>query len=398
MTSIFFLAALSLGGWVYLALLRGGFWRGDQVLVNSRPPPATWPEVAIVIPARNEANVVERAVSSHLAASYQGRLFVIVVDDHSEDGTGDVIRRISTTGARGISISSVPPLEAGWTGKLWALQHGLSVAGAKCPHAKYVLLTDADIVYESHVLSDLVVKAESEGLSLVSLMARLDARGFWASLLIPPFVFFFQKLYPFAWVNDRNMRIAAAAGGCMLVRRDDLVTAGGVAEIRGQIIDDCALARLIKDTLPRRGIWLGLAHDVESLRDNRKLADIRNMVVRTAFTQLDHSVVLLAGTIFGMALLYGVPPFVVLSWPAHQNVAALMTALSAWGVMSAVFAPTLRLYDRSPLIGLALPVAGVLYGMMTAVSAWRHWRGRGVQWKGRRYRSLASGRGRSSER
>ncbi len=397
MTSTFFFAALSLAFWAYLALLRGGFWRGDQMLVNSYPLAVTWPEVAVVIPARNEADVIERAVSSHLTASYEGRLSIVVVDDHSEDGTGDIVRRISTPSTRDILISSVPSLEAGWTGKLWALQHGLNVAAAKFSQAKYVLLTDADIVYERHVLSDLVAKAESQGLSLVSLMARLDARGFWASFLIPAFVFFFQKLYPFAWVNDRNMQIAAAAGGCMLVHRDNLITAGSMSEIRDQLIDDCALARLIKDTPPRRRIWLGLTHDVESLRDNRKLVDIWNMVVRTAFTQLDHSVALLAGALFGMALLYGVPPFVVLSWPAHQNVMALITALNTWGIMSAVFVPTLRLYDRSPLIGLSLPVAGILYGIMTAVSAWRYWSGRGVQWKGRHYRSLTSGRDRSCE-
>ena len=391
MSLLFVLSALALALWLYLGLFRGSFWRCDQRLVRSGQNLPAWPSVAVVIPARNEAAVIDRALTSHMATAYDGALSIIVVDDHSDDGTADIVRALAASSKRDIQLTMAPSLEPGWTGKLWALQHGVGAAAQT--NADYFLFTDADIVCEPHILSELVAKAETENLSLVSLMALLDARGYWAGLLIPAFVFFFQKLYPFPWANNPTRKLAAAAGGCVLVRQDDLASAGGLASIGDQLIDDCALARLIKGATPQRKIWLGLTHDVQSLRDNRKLADIWHMVARTAFTQLGYSSVKLAGTLFGMTLLYVVPPLVALTWPFHQQGLAATLALGAWLVMSGVFIPTLRLYRRSRFLALALPLAGLLYGLMTFASAVRTWRGRGGQWKGRHYQSLVSKRG-----
>ncbi len=382
------IAASALVLWIYLWLFRGGFWRADQRLRSSGSALFNWPEITVVIPARNEAAIIERALATHAATSYKGKFSIVVVDDHSDDGTAEIVRAVSETSKREIKLATSSPLERGWTGKLWALRHGLEVASER--NAKYLLLTDADIIYETHVLSALVAKAEAEKLSLVSLMALLDARGGWAGLLIPAFVFFFQKLYPFPWANDSTRQLAAAAGGCILVRRDDLMSAGGLIQIRDQLIDDCALARLIKGTPPHRKIWLGLTRDIQSLRDNRKLADIWHMVARTAFTQLDYSSIKLAGTLAGMTLLYVAPPLIALTWPLHHSSLATAFSVGAWLLMSALFIPTLRLYRRSHVLSLVLPFAGVLYGLMTLASAVRTWRGRGSQWKGRHYRSLAS--------
>jgi hopene-associated glycosyltransferase HpnB len=388
MTFSLIIAVIAFISWIYLSIFRGGFWQADQAIENDSPVPSVWPEVTIVIPARNEVAVINRALLSHLATIYEGHLSIVVVDDHSDDGTADAVQRIAKTAQRDITITSAPILEPGWTGKLWALNHGLDIAQRSYPETTYFLLTDAEIIYEPYVLSDLVAKAEDQSLSLASLMALLDAKGFWAGLLIPAFVFFFQKLYPFPWVNDSRRQTAATAGGCTLVRRDDLMGSGGLAAIRDQLIDDCALARLIKGKLPQRKIWLGLTQDVQSLRDNRKLVNIWNMVARTAFAQLNYSPALLAGTLVGMALLYLAPPLTVLTWPVHQGALTLSLALSAWLLMSGLFIPTLNVYQRSPWVSLALPFAGVMYGLMTLASALRYWRGRGGQWKGRHYQSL----------
>jgi hopene-associated glycosyltransferase HpnB len=228
-----------------------------------------------------------------------------------------------------------------------------------------------------------VTKAEGGKLGLVSLMAKLDARGPWAELLIPAFVYFFQKLYPFPWVNDPASATAGAAGGCMLVRRSALETAGGIEAIRSDLIDDCALARLLKSRAAEGKVWLGLTRDVVSLRDNRRLQSIWNMVARTAYTQLKRSPLLLAGTVTGMALTYLAPPVLTLTWAWHGNAAASLLGAAAWGLMTWSYAPTLRLYNRPAWTGLTLPLAALLYTAMTVTSAKRHWQGKGGRWKGR---------------
>ncbi len=379
------LGALSFFVWVYLLAFRGGFWRADQRLATSLPAPETWPEVVVLVPARNEGGVVGRSMASHMTSAYPGPLSVILVDDHSDDETVHAAREAAKGAPRPFTITSAPPFGSGWTGKLWALEHGLTLAREKAPDASYVLLTDADIVHGQDVLAQLVSKAEHDGLALVSLMALLDSKGFWGGLLIPAFVFFFQKLYPFPLVNELSSGVSAAAGGCILVRRDALDAGGGLAAIRHQLIDDCAIARKIKLGPPRRPIWLGLSQSVHSLRDNSRLKDTWNMVSRTAFAQLQYSPLLLVGTVLAMTVLYLVPPVFVVTWPWHRDFMLGVVGLLTWSLVLIAYAPTLRLYGRRFAHGLLLPVAALLYCAMTVSSAVRHWRGQGGQWKGRIY-------------
>jgi len=384
--SLTWIAAAAFASWIYLTLFRGAFWRAGERLTSS-PAPENWPAVVAVIPARDEAGAIGDVIRAHLTNDYAGNFSVILVDDQSSDGTSD-IARASAQGhdANSFEVLTSDDLPKGWSGKLWAVHQGLVHARAIAPGADYVLLTDADIVLAPDTLSRLVSKAEHENLALTSLMARLDARERWGGFLIPAFIYFFQKLYPFSRINDPNDNLAAAAGGCMLVRSDALNKVGGVEEIRGALIDDCALAKRVKDLTPSTKIWLGLADkEALSLRDNRSLSSIWNMVARTAFAQLHFSPLLLAGTLLGMTLIYLAAPFIVLTLGWHWNFMAFLYAATAWGLMGYTYWPTLKLYDRPPWETALLPAAAALYTMMTLSSAVRHWRSKGGQWKGRIY-------------
>lgn len=390
MTVTFALATLSLLTWMVLVLFRGGFWRADQRLEDEEhgePAAKTrWPSTVAVVPARNEAPSVGRTVAALLAQNYPGGFAVVVVDDGSDDGTAEAASR-SGQGSDRLTVVTGTPLEPGWTGKLWALSQGLKRAEEQYPAAAYVLFCDADIECAPHTLRRLVAKAETSGLDLVSVMARLNCESVWERLLIPAFVFFFQKLYPFQWVNDRRRPEAAAAGGCMLARRSGLAAAGGVEAIRGRIIDDCALAANMK----RGGaIWLGFSGGVRSIRSYDRLAEIWGMVARTAFTQLRHSAWRLAATVAGMTVLYLAPPVtVVVGFGAGQTWPVLV-GLVAWLVMTFSYWPTLRLYEQPAAMAPLLPLAALLFTLMTADSARRHWRGRGGAWKGRIYGGAAT--------
>lgn len=380
------IAALALTAWIYLTLGRGSYWRASERLARS-PDPRSWPDVVAIIPARDEAETISAVIASHMASDYPGAFSVTLVDDGSTDGTAEIVRAAASE-LRRLDIVTAPPLAAGWTGKLASVAHGVALAAALSPNAKYLLLTDADILHAPSTLRHLVAKAEADGLALTSLMARLDSRGFWGSLLIPAFVYFFQKLYPFPQSNDVESAVAAAAGGCMLVRRDDLSAAGGIKAIRAKLIDDCALAELIKaqgSPSPRR-IWLGLAKDEAiSLRDNRSIASVWNMVARSAFAQLDHSWLKLAGTVAGMLLLYLAPIAILIAYPWHQNEVAAAFSAIAFGLMALTCQPTLTLYGEPSWKGFFLPAAALLYTLMTISSALRHARGGGGLWKGRAY-------------
>ncbi|MBL8669023.1 MAG: glycosyltransferase [Alphaproteobacteria bacterium] len=385
--------ALSLLAWLYLLFLHGRFWKADQRLPPwraDRPPPITdWPRVVAVVPARNEADVIGAAVGALLALDYPGGVPVVLVDDGSTDGTADAARAAAATlgaqaAARLVVLTGAarPP---GWAGKVWAMAQGIAEAERLHPAATHLLLTDADIAHDPANLRELAVKAMGGGPDgrrhvLVSLMVMLKADGFWERLLIPAFVYFFQQLYPFPWVNDPARRIAAAAGGCMLVERRALAAAGGMAAIRDRIIDDCALAGRLK---PQGPIWLGLTPLTVSLRGYGGLAGVWHMVARSAYTQLRHSPWLLAGTMVGMLLLYAAPPAAAVAGWWRQELLLQMLGIGSWLAMVWTMRPTLRLYGRPAPIGLALPLAGLLYALMTLSSAVAHWRGRGGAWKGR---------------
>ncbi len=384
MTVALAIGGISLSAWLYLLLFRGFFWlmreRDDRDLP---PDPDAWPAVVAVVPARNEADVIARSVASLLGQDYPGAFQLVLVDDNSEDGTGRVAAEAAAQiGAQArLNLIVGQPLARGWTGKLWAVSQGVETASKSAP--TYLWITDADIAHAPRTLRGLVARAEAGRLALVTLMARLQTGTWPERLLIPAFVFFFDMLFPFSQVNDPRRKIAAAAGGCMLVRREALEAAGGIAAIRGEIIDDCALGARLKAQGP---IWLGLTHSSVSLRPYGSLADIGRMVSRSAYAQLGYSPWLLAGTVAGMALVYLAAPVLAVVGPGD----ARWLGLAAWGLMAAAFQPMLSYYRLSPLWGLLLPVIGALYTLFTVQSAIDVWRGRGGMWKGRSQALAAS--------
>jgi hopene-associated glycosyltransferase HpnB len=362
------LGFVPLAAWLYLLFGRGFFWMTRERDDRDAPLPQTWPSVVAVVPARDEADVIAQSIGSLLEQDYKGPFRVILVDDQSTDGTAGAARAL---GGERLDVLSGAARPAGWTGKLWAVKQGIAKAG----DTDYLWLTDADIAHTPNNLSKLVARAEDGKLVLTSLMAKLHCGNFAERLLIPAFVFFFDMLFPFGWVNDPRNRTAAAAGGCMLVKRAALERAGDIDAIRHEIIDDCAMGRMMKAQGP---IWLGLSERSVSLRPYG-LADIRKMVSRSAYAQLSYSPLLLAGTVLGMALVYVAAPITAL----YATGPAQLAGIAAWAMMVIAFAPMLRFYRLTPVIGLALPVIGALYGLFTLDSAVQHWRGRGGMWKGR---------------
>lgn len=364
--------------WLYLLAGRGGFWLArerDDTFVASLP--AQWPEIVAIVPARNEADVIAESVRSLLDQDYPGPLRIVVVDDGSNDGTAAAALQAASgrSGERAIDVIPGVELPSGWTGKLWALEQGVRHANG-AGASDYYLLTDADIGHAPDNLRYLVARAEQEKRVLVSLMAELSCTSWSERFLIPAFVFFFQMLYPFGWVARDDRRTAAGAGGCMLVKRDALERAGGIAAVRAEIIDDCALARRLK----RQGsIWLGLTQRAKSLRPYGGVNAISRMVARSAYAQLGYSAALLAGTVAAMAVIYIAPPFIAV----FGSGAAQWAALAAWLIMALSMQPLLRFYRVSPIWGLALPAMGAAYTLFTVQSAIAFWRGRGGLWKGR---------------
>jgi len=348
--------------WIYLLVGRGFFWCTREARLASRPAPPR--RIAIVIPARNEALLIGKAVASLAVQDYGGPFDLFVVDDHSTDRTAEA--------ASGAHVVAAGPLPEGWTGKLWAVSEGVRAAAAF--EADYFLLTDADIVHAPVSLSRLVAHAEAGGYDLASLMVELRCETLAERALIPAFVFFFLKLYPPRWIANTKRRTAGAAGGCMLVRRDTLERIGGIATIRAELIDDCALAKAVKRGGGR--VWLGLTSQARSIRQYASFAEVGRMISRTAFTQLGYSPLLLAGTVLGMSAIYLLPPVLALGF--RSWLAAL-----AWLMMMAAYAPVLRLYRRSLVWAPALPLVALFYTAATVASAIEYWRGRGGAWKGR---------------
>jgi hopene-associated glycosyltransferase HpnB len=385
------LASIVLAIWLYLIAARGGFWRAaerdDAGVTPGSDASRRWPAVSAVIPARDEAETIGETVASLLRQNYQGIFNVIVVDDQSRDATARIAReaadalgageRAEALGA-GERLTVLPgrALPAGWTGKLWAQQQGVECADRAPLPPDYLLLTDADIVYTPDALASLVLRAEQNGFVLTSLMAKLRSKSFAERMFVPAFIFFFQMLYPFAWAGDPRRATAAAAGGCMLVRRDALQAAGGLASIRGALIDDCALAKILKAHGP---ISIALTDRVHSVRAYPAVGDIRRMVSRTAYAQLRYSPILLAGTVLGLTLTYLAPvALAIFATGVPQFV-----GIFVWILMAFAFLPTLRFYRMSRLWAPALPAIAAAYMAFTIDSAYQHARGRGGMWKGR---------------
>ncbi|MEU5779357.1 glycosyltransferase [Streptomyces venezuelae] len=381
MSVVAWTAAASLAAWLWLLLGQGFFWRTD-VRLPPRGEPDVWPSVGVVVPARDEAAVLARSLPSLLAQDYPGRAEVFLVDDGSTDGTGDLARALAERhGGLPLTVGSPGEPPAGWTGKLWAVRHGIGLARARNP--EYLLLTDADIAHEPDSLRQLVAAADRGGYDLVSQMARLRVESLWERLVVPAFVYFFAQLYPFRWIARKGARTAAAAGGCVLLRTDAAERARIPDAIRQAVIDDVALARAVKGSGGH--LWLGLADGVDSVRPYPRLADLWRMVSRSAYAQLRHNVPLLVGTVAGLAVVYLVPPVALVAGLVTGSPAAAVAGGLAWLVMTATYLPMLRYYRQPLALALLLPGTAFLYLLMTVGSAVQHYRGRGAAWKGRTY-------------
>jgi len=379
------LACVTLVIWAVLRYGRGGFW---QVTLprSGRDLPADrdWPDVVAIVPARNEADVIGEAVTSLLKQDYPGVLRIVLIDDHSDDGTADVARAAAAAlGADAVArlqIVGARDLPRGWSGKVWAQSEGIAASQTFAPGAEWVWLTDADIAHPTHGLRDLVVRGEQGKRDMVSLMVRLRCHSFPERMLIPAFVFFFAKLYPFRWIADDSRTMAGAAGGCILLRHSALARIGGMAAIKGALIDDCALAAAVKRS--GGGVRLDLADAARSIRPYDGWNDIWNMIARTAYTQLHYSPWMLAGATLGMVLTYLAPPVLAIVG-LSQGQPWGFAALAAWLMMVRCYGPMLRYYKQSELWAIALPLVACFYMAATLDSGRRHMLGRGGHWKGR---------------
>ncbi|MFE9493221.1 glycosyltransferase [Streptomyces collinus] len=380
-SALVWITVVSLAAWGWLLLCQGFFWRTD-VRLPSRRGPGAWPSVCVVVPARDEAAVLPASLPSLLAQDYPGRAEIFLVDDGSTDGTGELARELSRRhGGLPLTVGSPGEPPAGWTGKLWAVRHGIGLARARDP--EYLLLTDADIAHAPDSLRELVAAARTGGFDVVSQMARLRVESLWERLVVPAFVYFFAQLYPFRWIGRRGSRTAAAAGGCVLLRAETAGRARIPDAIRHAVIDDVALARAVKAVGGH--VWLGLADRVDSVRPYPRLGDLWRMVSRSAYAQLRHNPLLLLGTVAGLALVYLVPPAAVVAGAASGGAATAVTGAAAWAVMAGTYAPMLRYYRQPLWLAPLLPFTAFLYLLMTVDSAVQHYRGRGAAWKGRTY-------------
>lgn len=377
-SALLILGLLAAAGWVGLAFFNGDFWKAGQTLPRVSGKVVRWPPVVAVIPARNEEAVVGPALQSLAAQRYPGAFKIIVVNDNSADRTKAAAKAV--TGP--ITVLDAKPLAEGWAGKLAALHQGVALAAKKHPKAEYLWFTDADIAHDPGVLRGLVEAAVLDRRQMVSQMVMLHCESFWERAFVPAFIFFFALLYPFPAVNDPRSARAGAAGGSILIAKEALQAIGGIPSLKGELIDDCALAKRVKGAEHR--IWLGLGLESMSIRPYG-FADFWATVSRSAFTQLRHSYILLAAAVFGLGLAFLLPPLLAAAGILDLDPWLLALGLASWAAMVVLYAPTLAVYGLNPLWGLALPAIAALYLAMTVDSGLRHALGRGGAWKGRSY-------------
>lgn len=367
---------ITLSIWLYLLTARGGYWRTNTAPLP--PPPEQWPDITVIIPARNEEAVIGSTITSLLNQEYAGNVQIILVDDHSSDGTQNIARQAAQHCQQNenLTILGAPPLPHDWSGKVWAMQQGYLHAIEKEHHTPYLFFTDADIDHGPHTLQSLVQRAEGEQLDLVSLMVLLQNKTFSEKSMIPAFVYFFKMLYPFAWINKPGHPLAGAAGGAMLIRNKALQAVNGLQCIQDALIDDCSLGRALK---ANGKIWLGLTQNSLSTRGYEKMSEIWMMITRSAYTQLNYKPWMLVGSLVGLTFTFLMP--VVLSFSSHPITQTL--GIASWLCMSASYLPMLRYYRQSILWAPSLPITALIYMGATFDSARRYYAGKGGQWKGR---------------
>jgi hopene-associated glycosyltransferase HpnB len=368
-------AVIAVVTWSYLVLARGLFWRIKSAQPTVGDKTGFSDSVVAVVPARNEAEVIGPAVTSLLNQSVA--MPVILVDDESTDDTANVARRAAEKAAKADALIVIQskPLPTGWTGKLWAMHQGIERARALNP--AWFMLTDADVLHGPETVANLSLIASNGHYDLVSFMVKLHCESLAEKLVIPAFVYFFFMLYPPTWIRDARRSTAGAAGGCMLVRAETLERAGGLESIRGAVIDDCSLARLLKQQGGK--LWLGTTDQSQSLRRYQTFSAIEHMVSRTAFSQLKHSSLLLLDTIAGMVITYLAPPLLLFT---RSRLTVFMGA-AAWVAMTLTYSTMVRYYRLKPAWALTLPFAALFYLAATIHSAVKYWNGSGGDWKGR---------------
>ena len=377
-------ASLSLGAWIYLATAHSKFWQ-PLIDATEEKAPAQWPSVDIIVPARNEAESLPQSLPSLLAQKYEGNWRIILVDDHSKDGTTDVARKLALDAQKTdkLLIVQAPELPAGWAGKVAAMK-----AGVDQSQSAYILFTDADIEHPADSLKHLVATSLAQELDLYSQMVKLHCQTQAEKLLIPAFIFFFSLLYPFRRANNVLSRLAAAAGGVMLIKQKALKNIGGLARIKNALIDDCSLAHAVKndggdDNTPGK-IRLAHTHNVHSLRVYPDFKSINDMIARTAFTQLRYSPWLLLGTLLGLSLLFLAPIASIVCGTTES----IYVGLATWFLMTALYVPTILFYGLPLVCAASLPAAAACYMYATFDSAKRYWQGQGGHWKDRAQASL----------
>ena len=370
---------ITLAIWLHLFFGRGWFWQVNKLNADGVriEPPDDWPKIVAVVPARNEAETIGEVFASLLKQDYPGPFSIVIVDDQSEDETVARATRVAEENStkEKIRILTAPPLPKGWTGKLWALNAG--VVSAQTDPPAFFWFTDADVTHAPDTLRRLATRSEQDKLDLASLMVLLQAKTLPERALIPAFLYFFLMLYPPHWTTDDDLATAGAAGGCILVRREAIERIGGLDPLRREVIDDCALAKAIKHTGGR--VWMGLTRKSHSLRVYGTWGELRDLIARTAFTQLRYSALLLFGTLLGLGLTYVVPVPLLFA----RDVTAKTLGATAWLLMTLSFLPTVRFYRLSPLWAPLLPLVALFYSYATLLSAWRYWLGKGGFWKGR---------------
>ena len=394
MEYLIYISYISLVSWLYISLIHGRsfssdeglFWKNEIIFeekLNFNKPLVFTDSICVMIPARNEEKTILKTLNSIKNQNYEN-LQVLVIDDNSSDKTREIVNKFKK-GYKNLKLLKGKQLPPGWVGKTWALKQAVDQANKK--FFNYYLFVDSDITFSKNLLKKVIYFSKSENFLMVSLMAKLNCNSFWEKMLIPSFIFFFQKLYPFNYVNDKKKNLAAAAGGFIFCKASEFKKENLYNKIRNKVIDDCNIAKLLKKN---GAIWLGLTNEIKSGRSYRNLKSIWNMVSRTAFEQLNHSLILLFICILGLTIVYLSPlaimVIILLFFQLDlQQLHLVVVNFISFTLMIRIILPTLNFYGVNKHFALAIPITAILYICMAITSAVNYTLFFGNTWKGRKY-------------